>query len=69
MSFWGDNISKASASEYQAIHNDCYRKIKNYSLIDDQDYFILSKTYNHRIELEKELILNENFYMLQKVGS
>ncbi|SHF77272.1 Leucine carboxyl methyltransferase [Arenibacter palladensis] len=69
MSFFGDNISKASASEYQTIPNEYYRNIENYSLIDHQDYFSLSKTYYHKIELEKELILNENFYMLQKVGS
>lgn len=64
--FFGGNVSKTSESDYQTIQDEYYRKRKEYKLIDHQDYFSLSKKYGHKIELKKNLILNENFYLLEK---
>jgi O-methyltransferase involved in polyketide biosynthesis len=64
--FFNVNVSKTSGSDYQTIQDEYYRKRKEYQLIDHQDYFSLSKKYEHKIELEKDLILNENFYLLEK---
>ncbi len=66
LSFFGKNVSKTSESDYQTIQNEYYKNRTEYQLIDHQDYFSLSKKYNHKIELEKDLILNENFYLLEK---
>ncbi|RAJ15976.1 leucine carboxyl methyltransferase [Arenibacter echinorum] len=67
--FFGEKISKTKASDYQTIQDTYYREISGYILVDHQDYFSLSKDYNHKIIQDKELILNENFYLLQKVKS
>ena len=67
LDFFGEKVSKTKASDYQTIQDSYYREISGYSLVDHQDYFSLSKTYDHKISLQKELILNENFYLLQKM--
>jgi O-methyltransferase involved in polyketide biosynthesis len=67
LDFFGEKVSKTKASDYQTIQDTYYREISGYSLVDHQDYFSLSKDYNHKIIQDKELILNENFYLLQKV--
>ncbi|MCM4151023.1 adenosine deaminase [Arenibacter sp. N53] len=67
--FFGEKVAKTKASDYQTVKDEFYQRRANYSLMDHQDYFSLSKTYNHKIRLQKELILNENFYLLQKMKS
>lgn len=69
MHFFGEKVAKTKASDYQTVQDEFYQRRGNYSLMDHQDYFSLSKTYNHKIRLQKELILNENFYLLQKMKS
>ena len=49
------------------IDDEYYGSMKDYELIDHQDYFSLSKEYGNEIRLVKELKLNENFYLLQKL--
>jgi len=66
MQFFGEKVSKTKESDYQTIEDEYYQKINGYSVIDHQDYFSLSKQYDNTILLEKELILNEHFYLLQK---
>ncbi|MEB8327984.1 class I SAM-dependent methyltransferase [Flavobacteriaceae bacterium KMM 6897] len=66
LSFFNRKISKTKESDYQTINDDFYQSRENYKLIDHQDYFGLSKKYNHIVQLSKESILNENFYLLKK---
>ncbi|HCO84564.1 MAG TPA: adenosine deaminase, partial [Arenibacter sp.] len=69
LNFFGEKVSKTKASDYQTIQDSYYREISGYSLVDHQDYFSLSNTYSHEILQDRELILNENFYLLQKIKS
>ncbi|RXJ51207.1 class I SAM-dependent methyltransferase [Gelidibacter gilvus] len=68
LNFLNQMVSKTKASDYQTIEDDYYRSQPVYHLIDHQDYFSLSKTYGNVICLEKEEILNENFYLLKKLS-
>lgn len=64
--FFNQKVVKTSESDYQTIEDKFYQKLSNYTMIDHQDYFSLSKKYNHTVRQDKEMILNENFYILQK---
>lgn len=64
--FLNQNISKNNENNYQTIQDEYYQAVKNYNLIDHQDYFTLSKKYGNTIRTNKELILNESFYILKK---
>lgn len=66
LNFFNQSVSKTNANDYQTIPDEYYSSNKNYRLIDHQDYFSLSKKYRNRINQDKELILNENFYLLKK---
>ncbi len=59
----GNNIS---ASDCLSLPDCFYEQLEGYKLIDRQDYYSLSKTYSNPIKLNKDLILNEVFYVLQK---
>ena len=67
LNFFGQKVSKIKANDYQTIQDEYYQNIPEYTLIDHQDYFSLSNNYGHKTILDKDLILNENFYLLQKV--
>ncbi|MEC8683736.1 MAG: hypothetical protein VXX80_08655 [Bacteroidota bacterium] len=66
LDFFNKKVSKTTESDYQTIENQYYQSKENYKLIDHQDYFSLSKKYENNINQSKELILNENFYLLKK---
>ena len=66
LSFFNQKVSKTSENDYQTIEDEYYNSKNNYKLIDHQDYFSLSKRYGNKINQRKELILNENFYLLKK---
>lgn len=66
MTFLNQIVSKTKESDYQTIADDYYRSQPTYQLIDHQDYFSLSAKYGNVIQLNKEEILNENFYLLKK---
>ncbi len=66
LSFFNQKVSKTSQDDYQTIEDQYYESIHNYKLIDHQDYFSLSKKYKNTINQSKELILNENFYLLKR---
>ncbi len=66
LTFFNQKVSKANENDYQTIEDKYYESKNNYKLIDRQDYFSLSKKYKNRINQSKELILNENFYLLKK---
>ena len=67
LSFFNQKVTKASESDYQTIEDEYYQNKRNYSLIDHQDYFSLSEKYGNTINQSEEFILNENFYLLQKI--
>ena len=64
--FLNKKVSKTSESDYLTLQDSYYKSLPNYNLIDHQDYFSLSKTYNNTIHLKPDLILNEHFYVLKK---
>lgn len=66
MTFLNQIVSKTKENDYQTIADDYYRSQPTYQLIDHQDYFSLSAKYGNVIQLNKEEILNENFYLLKK---
>ncbi|MDN3593954.1 class I SAM-dependent methyltransferase [Zunongwangia endophytica] len=65
--FFNLKVAKTSKDDYQTIDDQYYTSVPNYTLIDQQDYFSLSKKYDHKVIKEKTLILNENFYLLKKI--
>lgn len=67
LNFFNQKVSKTDENDYQTIEDKYYNSKKNYKLIDHQDYFSLSEKYGNKINQVKELILNENFYLLKKV--
>jgi O-methyltransferase involved in polyketide biosynthesis len=67
LDFCNKEMVKTQASDWQTIEDDFYRESKSYELINHQDYFSLSQKYNNEVKLEKDLILNENFYILKKI--
>ncbi|MEY8861541.1 class I SAM-dependent methyltransferase [Tenacibaculum singaporense] len=66
LDFCNKEMVKTEASDWQTIEDGFYKENKSYDLINHQDYFSLSKKYNNEVKLEKDLILNENFYILKK---
>lgn len=66
LNFFNQKVSKTNEDDYQTIQNEFYESKINYKLVDHQDYYSLSKLYKNKINQDKELILNENFYLLKK---
>lgn len=67
LDFCNNEMVKTEASDWQTIEDDFYVENKSYDLLNHQDYFSLSEKYNNEVKLEKDLILNENFYILKKI--
>jgi O-methyltransferase involved in polyketide biosynthesis len=67
LDFLNQKVSKTNENDYQTIEDEYYSSKKDYKLIDHQDYFSLSKKYGNKTNQLKELILNENFYLLKKI--
>lgn len=68
INFFNQKVIKTGESDYQTIQDKFYRSLENYDLVEYQDYFSLSKKYNNAIKQGKQMILNENFYILKKVS-
>jgi O-methyltransferase involved in polyketide biosynthesis len=66
MNFFSKKVLKTNESDYQTVEDEFYQNQKGYSLIEHQDYFSVSKSYKHKIQLERDMILNENFYIIKK---
>ena len=66
--FFNQKVSKNNKNDYQTIDDQFYNSLDKYKLIDHQDYFSLSNSYGNKPKLSKELILNENFYLLKKIS-
>ncbi|MGW9684622.1 class I SAM-dependent methyltransferase [Flagellimonas sp. 2504JD1-5] len=64
--FFGQKLSNTGEGDFQTIQDEYYLSFKNYNLMDHQDYFSLSKKYGNTLKESKEMILNENFYLLKK---
>ncbi|MEE4000924.1 class I SAM-dependent methyltransferase [Tenacibaculum sp. FZY0031] len=67
LDFCNEEMVKTEASDWQTIEAAFYSESKSYELINHQDYFSLSQKYNNEVKLEKDVILNENFYILKKI--
>lgn len=66
LNYMKENFLDMKEEDCLTIQDEYYQSRKGYQLIDHQDYFSLSERYQNKIRLEKELILNENFYLLEK---
>ncbi|WP_037315934.1 class I SAM-dependent methyltransferase [Salegentibacter sp. Hel_I_6] len=67
LNFFNQNVSKTSKNDYQTIQDGYYKSMVNYTLMDHQDYYSLSAQYRNKINQDRKLILNENFYLLKKI--
>ncbi|MGG8498082.1 class I SAM-dependent methyltransferase [Tenacibaculum sp. TC6] len=67
LDFFNKKVAKTKASDWQTIEDDFYIKNRSYTVVNHQDFFSLSKKYNNIVKLERDLILNENFYILKKI--
>lgn len=67
LSFLNQKVSKTNEKDYQTIEDEYYSSKEDYILIDHQDYFSLSNKYGNTTNQHRELILNENFYLLKKL--
>ena len=65
--FFNQKVAKTSKNDYQTIEDKYYKSLANYNLIDHQDYYSLSSQYANKIGNNRDLILNENFYLLRKL--
>lgn len=59
------NVNK---HDYMTLEDTFYESISDYTLLEHEDYFSLSETYHNTIMSSKTTILNEHFYLLQKIG-
>jgi len=67
LSFMKEKMPELNEDNYQVIEDDYYNQRPFYKLIDHQDYFSLSRKYNHQIKLKQNMILNEHFYILKRM--
>ena len=68
INFLNKNVSEKDRRNYQTIPDSYYHDLENYKVRDQQDYFKLSKKYHNPIRLARDLILNENFCVLEKIN-
>ena len=66
LQFLDQIVSKTGMRDYQTVEDEYYRSQPSYQLLEQQDYFSLSTKYGNEIDLERERILNETFYLLKK---
>lgn len=67
LQFINDKVTKENKSDFQTVEDAFYKTREGYKLVDEQDYFSLSPIYNNEIKLDKDLVLNESFYVLEKI--
>ena len=61
-----DNVNE---HDYTTLEDTFYESISDYRLLEHEDYFSLSETYHNAIMSPKTAILDEHFYLLQKIDS
>lgn len=66
LQFFNKKVSKTKSSDWQTVEDEFYLKMPKYKLSNHQDYFSLSEKYKNKVNLDKDLILNENFYILKR---
>lgn len=59
-------VEEESKQDYLCLPDAFYHSLESYDLLDQQDYFSLSKTYRHNYQLDRDTMLNETFYILKK---
>lgn len=67
--FLAEELSDNDDVNYQTLPKAFYQSQAGYQLLDHQDYFSLSKTYDNAVENKPDDILNENFYLLKKINT
>lgn len=53
---------------YQTVEDHYYSDLPFYEIADHQDFFSLASHYGYTPSKEKDMIINEQFYLLKKTG-
>ncbi|THD67568.1 adenosine deaminase [Robertkochia marina] len=61
-----ENPHGTEEARYQTVEEKFYKSLPGYELVDQQDFFSLSKSYQHQPSATQDMIINEQFYQLQK---
>ncbi len=67
LNFFNERVSKTSKDDYLTLENNFYKEKSAYKIKEHKDYFMYSKELKSRINLKETDILNENFYLLEKI--
>lgn len=67
LNFFNDRVSKTIEDDYLTLNTDFYKNKLKYTIKEHKDYFMYSKELNNTIKLKRTDILNENFYLLEKI--
>ncbi|MDO1501050.1 class I SAM-dependent methyltransferase [Winogradskyella maritima] len=59
-------VDDASDDGFQTIPNSYYLNLKDYDLLEQEDYYSCSKLYHHNTQSKPTDILNEQFYVLKR---
>jgi O-methyltransferase involved in polyketide biosynthesis len=69
MNFQNKKVVVNSRADNHTITGDFYNHLRDYKLMDHQDYFSLSEKYTPKNALKnRDKILNENMYLLKKTN-
>lgn len=64
--FFNKKLAKTTKDDYLTLNTNYYKEKEAYKLIMQEDYFSYSKHTKNEVQQNKEEILNESFYLLQK---
>ncbi len=66
ISFIEKNLVANQKFQYQTINDDFYNQLGGYELIDQKDHHSLGKIYGSDLIFKKDILLNEQMYLLKK---
>lgn len=67
LNFLNKRISSTSKDNYLTLEGTFYQEKLKYKIKEHKDYFLYSKELNNNIKLNITDVLNENFYLLEKI--
>ncbi len=67
LNFFNERISKTSKDDYLTLENNFYKEKSTYKIKEHKDYFMYFKELKNTVNLKETDILNENFYLLEKI--
>ena len=67
LDFFNNRLEKTTEADFLTLEDRFYKENTAYKLVEVEDYFSYSKKINNQIQGATEKILNEHFYVLQKI--